>query len=97
MAPFQCDEYDCVREVFGCAACSPVGGQRGAEKLRGLRDVVVVVGAAYRLAAGGGRGWSLHGDLLQALVLEGEHTAGSVKNSTMWPGRQHLNSYFPQK
>ena len=53
--------------------CSPVGGQRGGEQLRGVCDVVVV-GAAYRLAAGGGRGRSLHADLLQALVLQDTHT-----------------------
>lgn len=46
---------------------TPVGGQRGGEQLRSLCDVVVVVGAAYRLAAGRR---SLHADLFQALVLE---------------------------
>ena len=66
--------------------CAPVGRQRGGEQLWGLCDVVVV-GAAYRLAAGGGRGWSLHADLLQALVLEQEHTHTHThnrkKNTTM--------------
>lgn len=50
--------------------CAPVSSQCRTEQLRGLCDVVVVVGAAYRLAAGGDRGGSLHADLLQALILE---------------------------
>lgn len=53
--------------------CAPVGRQRGGEQLWILCDVVVV-GAAYRLAARGGRGRSLHADLLQSLVLEATHT-----------------------
>lgn len=52
---------------------APVGRQRGGKQLRGWRDVVVV-GAAYRLAARGGRGRGLHADLLQALVLQDTHT-----------------------
>lgn len=52
---------------------APVGRQRGGKQLWGLCDVVVV-GAAYRLAARGGRGRGLHADLLQALVLQDTHT-----------------------
>lgn len=57
-----------------CFFCNaPVGRQRGGKQLWVLCDVVVV-GAAYRLAAGGGRGRSLHADLLQTLVLEDRKT-----------------------
>lgn len=52
--------------------CAPVSSQSRAEQLWALRDVVVV-GAAYRLAAGGGRRGSLRVHLLQALILEKMH------------------------
>lgn len=57
---------------FFVCVYAPVGRQRGGKQLWGLCDVVVV-GAAYRLAAGGGRRRSLHADFLQALVLEDTH------------------------
>ena len=63
---------------------APVGRQRGGEQLLRLCDVVIV-GAAYRLAAGGGRRRSLHADLLQTLVLEYTH---KHKNTAMRSGRQ---------
>lgn len=75
-----------------CFFCNaPVGRQRGGKQLWVLCDVVVV-GAAYRLAAGGGRGRSLHADLLQTLVLEDTR---KQKNTTVWSGRRWLNSSFP--
>lgn len=51
-----------------------VGRQRRGEQLRGVCDVVVVMGDAYPLAVGRGRGRSLHADLLQALVLWGRNS-----------------------
>lgn len=57
-----------------CCMHAPVGRQRRGKQLWGVCDVVVV-GAAYRLTAWGGRGRSLHADLLQTLVLKARKTA----------------------
>lgn len=66
---------------------APVGRQRRGKQLWGVCDVVVV-GAAYRLTVRGGRGRSLHADLLQTLVLKGRKTAEEQmirKNSKVKP------------
>lgn len=84
--PLQNVTHYCSREAVNgtlniSRECSltPVGWERGAEQLWRRRDVVVVVGAAYGLVAGGGRGRSLHADLLQTLILaKNGHTTDTI-------------------